>query len=89
MTGNSGFNFSPKLHRVQWITLHLSLEIKRPEHEADHMSLSIAEVCVELYFHYTIRLHDVVLNDRFIFMGTGKGKGSQESALPEFLKIYI
>jgi hypothetical protein len=42
----------------------LSLGVKRPRREADHSPPSSAEVkeCVELYLHFPIRLHGVVLS---------------------------
>jgi hypothetical protein len=40
------------------------LRVKRPGPEADYLSPSSAEMkeCVELYIHFPIRLHGVMLN---------------------------
>jgi hypothetical protein len=49
---------------IQWAPGALSLGVKRLGREADHSSPSSAEVkeCVEIYLHYPIRLHGVVLS---------------------------
>jgi hypothetical protein len=49
---------------IQWVLGAISLRVKRPDREADHSPPSSAEVkeCVELYLHYQIRLHGVVLS---------------------------
>jgi hypothetical protein len=59
-------NFSPR-QRIQTgsgVLGALSLEVKRPVHEADHSPPSSAEVkeSVEIYFHSPIHLHGVVLS---------------------------
>jgi hypothetical protein len=49
---------------IQWVPGALSLDVKRPAREANHSHPSNAEVkeCVELYFHFPIRLHGVALS---------------------------
>jgi hypothetical protein len=49
---------------IQWVTGALSLGVKRPGREADHLPPSSAEVkeCVELYLHSPICLHGGVLS---------------------------
>jgi hypothetical protein len=49
---------------IQWVPGALSLEVKRPEREADHSPPSSVEVkgCVELNLHSPIRLHGLVLS---------------------------
>jgi hypothetical protein len=51
----------PPIQRVPRV---LSLEVKRPGREADRSPPSSAEVkeCVELYLHFPVRLHDMVLS---------------------------
>jgi hypothetical protein len=48
----------------KWVSGALSLGVKRPVRETDHSLSSNAKVkeCVELYLHYIIRLHGVVLS---------------------------
>jgi hypothetical protein len=52
-----------QLH-IHWVLEAVSLEVKRPWHEADHSPPSSTEFkeCVELYLHSPIRLHGVVLS---------------------------
>jgi hypothetical protein len=49
---------------ISWVPAALSLGVKRPECEADHVPPPSAEVkeCVELYIYSPIRLHGVVLS---------------------------
>jgi hypothetical protein len=49
---------------IQWVPGSLTLGVKLPGREADH-SRSSAEVkeCMELYLHFPISLHDVVLSE--------------------------
>jgi hypothetical protein len=49
---------------IQWVPGALSLWVKQPGREADHLPPSSAEVkeCVELYLHSPICLHGVVLS---------------------------
>jgi hypothetical protein len=49
---------------IQWVQGALSLRVKRPGREADHLPPSITEVkeCVEPFLHSPIRLHGVVLS---------------------------
>jgi hypothetical protein len=51
---------------IQWVPWALSLGVKRPGRETNHSPPSSAEVkeCVELYLHYPIRLHGVVLSQQ-------------------------
>jgi hypothetical protein len=61
-TTTSGPALGPTQSPIQWVPGALSLGVKLPEREVDHSPPSSAEVeCVELYFHYPIRLHGVVL----------------------------
>jgi hypothetical protein len=49
---------------IQWVPGALSLGVKRPESEADHLSLSSAEVknAWSYTFTFPVRLHGVVLS---------------------------
>jgi hypothetical protein len=49
---------------IQWVPGALSLGVNRPGREADHSSPTSAEVKknVDLYIHFPIRLHGVVIN---------------------------
>jgi len=49
---------------IQQVTEALSLGVKRPGRETDHLPPSSVEIkeCVELYTHSPIRLHGVVLS---------------------------
>jgi hypothetical protein len=49
---------------IQWVPGALSLGVERPGREADHSPPSSADVkeCLELYFHFPIGLHGVVLS---------------------------
>jgi hypothetical protein len=49
---------------IQWVPGALSPRAKRPGREADHSLPSSAEVkeCVELYPHFPIRLHGIVIS---------------------------
>jgi hypothetical protein len=53
----------PTLPPIQWVPRALSLGVKRPGREGDHLPPSSVEVkeCMELYLHSPIRLHGVVL----------------------------
>jgi hypothetical protein len=59
------FKFCLLLHGpTQWLPGALSLGVKRPEREAYHSPPSSAEVkeCVEVYLHFPICLHGVMLS---------------------------
>jgi hypothetical protein len=49
---------------IQWVPEALFLGVKRPGRETDHSPPSSAEIkeWVELYLHFPIRLHGVVLS---------------------------
>jgi hypothetical protein len=48
---------------IQWVPGALSLEVKRPGHEGNHLPPSIlGSIMVELYLHSVIFLVDLVLN---------------------------
>jgi hypothetical protein len=49
---------------IRWLPEALSLGVKWPGREADHSPPSSAEVkeCVDVYLHFTIRLHGVVFS---------------------------
>jgi hypothetical protein len=49
---------------IQWVSGVLSLGVKRPGREADHLPPSSAEVkeCVELYLYTPVRLHGMELS---------------------------
>jgi hypothetical protein len=49
---------------IQWVQRILSLGVKRPGSEADHSPPSSAEIkeCVEVYLHFPIHLHGMVLS---------------------------
>jgi len=49
---------------IQWVPGVLSLGLKRPGSEADHSPPSNVKVkeCVELYLHFPMPVHGVVLN---------------------------
>jgi hypothetical protein len=63
-TTASRMALGPTQPPIQWVPGALSLGLKRPGREADHLPPSSAEVkeCVELYLHSPIRLHGVALN---------------------------
>jgi hypothetical protein len=69
----------PTQPSTQWIPGALSLGVKRPGREADHLPPSSAEVkeCVDLYLHSPIRLHGVMFSKK-----TGR-------TLPLPLPLYI
>jgi hypothetical protein len=54
----------PTQPTIQWVPGALSLGVKRTVREAHHSPPSSAEVkeCVELYLHFPIHLHGVVLS---------------------------
>jgi hypothetical protein len=63
-TSASRTALGPTQPPIEWVPGALSLGVKRPEREADHLPPSSAEVkeYVELYVHSPIRLHGVVLS---------------------------
>jgi hypothetical protein len=61
-------------------SLRISPGIKFPEREADYLSLSSAQV--ELYFHFTIHLHVVLLKHRDKFIFTSIGFSASSSYFP-------
>jgi hypothetical protein len=63
-TTASRADLGPTQPPIQWVTGDLSLGLKRSGREANLSPPSSAEIeeCVELHFHPTIRLHDVVLS---------------------------
>jgi hypothetical protein len=63
-TTASRMALGPTQPPIQWVPGALSLEVKRPGHEADHSPPSSAEIkeWVELYLHSPIRPHDMVLS---------------------------
>jgi hypothetical protein len=56
----------PTQPSIQWVPWALSLGVKLPEREADHLPPSSAEVkeWVELYLHSPIPLHSVVFSQK-------------------------
>jgi hypothetical protein len=61
---DSRMALGPTQPPIQWVPGALSLGVRRPAREADHLPPSSAEVkeCVELYLHSPICLHGVVLS---------------------------
>jgi hypothetical protein len=67
MSGGWEFFSSPLLPKqppIQWAPGALSLGVKQPGRESDHLPPSSAEVkeCVELYLHSPIHLQDMVIS---------------------------
>jgi hypothetical protein len=63
-TTASRMALGPTQPPLQWVPGALSLGVKRPGRETDHSPTSNVEVkeCMELYLHYPVRLHGVVLS---------------------------